>query len=80
MNRSTIDVQNLRHAPLLMREFGSSSRRVIENARVKGLKLARKFSLAYPSGPEPRGNAEAFRRFILSHSSSSDPGRLNTSS
>jgi DNA-binding transcriptional LysR family regulator len=36
-------------------------------ARVKGLKLARKFSLAYPSGPEPRGNADAFRRFILSH-------------
>ena len=122
----TIGVQDLFQAPLLMREFGSGSRRVIENAlakaglkkkdlrtvmeldstegqvsaveaglgvtfvsqwsvrhqlalhtlgiaRVKGLKLARKFALAYPSGPEPRGNAEAFRRFILGHSQATRP-------
>jgi DNA-binding transcriptional LysR family regulator len=36
-------------------------------ARVKGIKLSRKFSFAYPSGPEPRGNAGAFRSFVLSH-------------
>jgi DNA-binding transcriptional LysR family regulator len=116
-----IDADDLRQAPLLMREFGSGSRRVVENAlakagikkkdlrtvieldstegllsaveaglgvtfvsrwavrhqlalrslgvaQVKGLKLSRKFSLAYQSGPEPRGNVEAFRRFILSNS------------
>ena len=116
-----IDAQELRQAPLLMREFGSGSRRVVENAlakvglkkkdlktvmeldstegllsaveaglgvtfvsrwavrnqlalctlgiaQVKGLKLSRKFSLAYPVGPEPRGNAGAFRSFILNHS------------
>lgn len=116
-----IDAQDLRQAPMLMREFGSGSRRVVENAlakaglkkkdlrtvmeldsteglvsaveaglgvtfvshwtvrhqlalrslgiaRVKGLKLSRKFSIAYPTGPEPRGNAGAFRSFILSRS------------
>lgn len=116
-----IDAQDLRQAPMLMREFGSGSRRVVENAlmkvglkkkdlrtvmeldsteglvsaveaglgftfvshwsvrhqillhslgiaRVKGLKLSRMFSIAYPAGPEPRGNAGAFRSFILSHS------------
>jgi DNA-binding transcriptional LysR family regulator len=113
-----IDAQELRQAPLLMREFGSGSRRVVENAlakigvkkkdvrtvmeldstegllsaveaglgatfvsrwavrnqlalhtlgiaQVKGLKLSRKFSFAYPAGPEPRGNAGAFRSFVL---------------
>lgn len=116
-----IDANDLKQAPLLMREFGSGSRRVIENAlakaglqkkdlrtvmeldstegllsaveaglgatfvsrwavrnqlalhtlgiaQVKGLKLSRKFSFAYRSGPELRGNPGAFRRFILSHS------------
>ncbi len=116
-----IDAQDLRQAPMLMREFGSGSRRVVENAlakaglkkkdlrtvmeldsteglvsaveaglgitfvshwtvrhqlalgslgitRVRGLKLSRKFSIAYSAGPEPRGNAGAFRSFILSHS------------
>jgi LysR family transcriptional regulator, transcriptional activator of the cysJI operon len=115
-----IDAEDLIQAPLLMREFGSGSRRVVENAlakiglrkkdlrtvmeldstegllsaveaglgatfvsrwavrnqlalhtlgiaHVKGLKLSRKFSFAYPSGPEPRGNAGAFRCFVLSH-------------
>ena len=114
-----IDAEDLRQAPLLMREFGSGSRRVVERAltkiglrkkdlrtvmeldstegllsaveaglgatfvsrwtvrnqlalhtlgiaQVKGLKLSRKFSFAYPSGPEPRGNTGAFRLFILS--------------
>jgi hypothetical protein len=37
-------------------------------ARVKGLRPSRTFSLAYPAGPEPAGNAGAFRRFILAHS------------
>ncbi len=128
----TIHIQSLCQAPLLMREFGSGSRRVIESAlaraglrkkdlrtvmeldstegqlsaveaglgvtfvsqwsvrhqlalrtlgiaRVKGLKLTRKFSLAYPSGPLPSGNAEAFRSFILAHSRSSQPSQASTS-
>jgi DNA-binding transcriptional LysR family regulator len=115
-----IGAEDLRQAPLLMREFGSGSRRVVENAlakiglrkkdlrtvmeldstegllsaveaglgatfvsrwavrnqlslhtlgiaHVKDLRLSRKFSFAYPSGPEPRGNAGAFRGFVLSH-------------
>lgn len=116
-----IGIDALKSAPLLMREFGSGSRRVVEAAlakaglkkkdlqitmeldstegllsaveaglgvtfvsqwtvrnqlslgtlqiaRVKGLKLSRKFSLAYPVGPMPGGNAGAFRRSILDHS------------
>jgi DNA-binding transcriptional LysR family regulator len=121
-----IDAQDLRQAPLLMREFGSGSRRVVENAltkvglkkkdlktvmeldstegllsaveaglgvsfvsrwavrnqltlgtlgvaQVKGLKLSRKFSLAYRAGPEPRGNAGLFRQFILTHLLRTEP-------
>jgi len=113
-----IDVSILKDAPLLMREFGSGSRRVVENAltragikkkeittrmeldstegllsaveaglgvtfvsrwtvrnqlalgtlklaRVRGLKLSRMFSIVYPTGPEPTGNAAAFRQFLL---------------
>ena len=116
-----VSIEALREAPLLMREFGSGSRRVVEGAlakagirkkdlktameldstegllsvveaglgvtfvsrwavrnqlalgtlrlaRVKGLGLSRMFSLAYPAGPEPVGNAGAFRRFILTRS------------
>jgi hypothetical protein len=37
-------------------------------ARIKGVRLPRMFSLAYPAGPEPTGNAAAFRRFTLSNS------------
>jgi len=108
-----VSIEALREAPLLMREFGSGSRRVVEGAlakagikkkdlktameldstegllsaveaglgvtfvsrwavrnqlalgtlrlaRVKGLGLSRMFSLAYPAGPEPVGNAEHF--------------------
>lgn len=113
-----INVSLLKDAPLLMREFGSGSRRVVENAltragvkkkeintrmeldstegllsaveaglgvafvsrwtvrnqislgtlklaRVQGLKLSRMFSIVYPAGPEPSGNAGVFRRFLL---------------
>lgn len=113
-----IEVSALHDQPLLMREFGSGSRRVVEQAlsaaglklkdlhirmeldstegllsaveaglgitfvsrwavrnqftlgtlklaRVRGLKLARRFSLAYPAGPEPAGNLGAFRSFLL---------------
>jgi DNA-binding transcriptional LysR family regulator len=116
-----IDAEALKHAPLLMREFGSGSRRVVENAMakagikkkdltvtmeldstegllsaveaglgvtfvsrwavrnqlalgtlalasVKDLRLSRKFSTAYSSGPEPAGNAGVFRRFLLTRS------------
>ena len=116
-----VDLTALKDAPLLMREFGSGSRRVVENAlvqaglgrkdiktrmeldstegllsaveaglgvtfvsrwavrnqlslgtlrlaRVRGLKLSRMFSIAWPSGPEPTGNANAFRSFLLARS------------
>jgi DNA-binding transcriptional LysR family regulator len=108
----------LAEAPLLMRELGSGSRRVVEHAfekaglrlkglritmtldttegllsaveaglgvtfvsawgirnqlalgtlkvvPVEGLRVERMFSLAYPTGPEPTGNAGAFRQFVL---------------
>jgi LysR family transcriptional regulator, transcriptional activator of the cysJI operon len=116
-----IDITLLKEAPLLMREFGSGSRRVVEHAlqetglkkkdlkirmeldstegllsaveaglgvtfvsrwavrnqltlgtlklaRVRGLKLSRMLSIAYPTGPAPSGNAGAFRAFLLTHS------------
>ncbi len=116
-----VDVEALQQQPLLMREFGSGSRRVIEKAivaaglrkkdlriqmeldstegllsaveaglgvtfvsrwavrnqlslgtlkiaRVRGLKLSRQFSIAYPAGPAPTGNLGAFHRFLLSTS------------
>jgi DNA-binding transcriptional LysR family regulator len=116
-----VNVSDLANEPLLMREFGSGSRRVVEQAlaavglkgkdlkvsmeldstegllsaveaglgatfvsrwavrnqlslgtmklaRVKGLKLSRKFSMAYAAGPEPTGNVGAFRTFLLSRS------------
>jgi LysR family transcriptional regulator, transcriptional activator of the cysJI operon len=116
-----VDIEALKQQPLLMREFGSGSRRVIEKAivtaglrkkdlriqmeldstegllsaveaglgvtfvsrwavrnqrslatlkiaRVRGLKLSRQFSIAYPAGPAPTGNVGAFHRFLLSTS------------
>lgn len=36
-------------------------------ARVEGLKLARRFSIAYLAGPEPGGTVGAFRRMLLTH-------------
>jgi DNA-binding transcriptional LysR family regulator len=122
-----IAVGALREEPMLVRELGSGSRRVIEQAwhaaglkprdlhirmeldstegllsaveaglgvtfvsrwavrnqlalgtlqlaRVRGLKLARRFSIAYASGPEPGGNIGAFRSFLLSQSRELAPG------
>jgi DNA-binding transcriptional LysR family regulator len=116
-----VDIEALKQQPLLMREFGSGSRRVVEKgivsaglrkkdlrvqmefdstetllsaveaglgvtfvsrwavrnqlslgtlkiARVRGLKLSRQFSIAYPAGPVPTGNLGAFHRFLLSTS------------
>jgi DNA-binding transcriptional LysR family regulator len=116
-----VDIEALKQQPLLMREFGSGSRRVVEKAivaaglrkkdlriqmeldstegllsaveaglgvtfasrwavrnqlslgtlkiaRVRGLKLARQFSIAYPAGPAPTGNVGAFHRFLLATS------------
>ena len=116
-----VDIEALKQQPLLMREFGSGSRRVVEKAivaarlkkkdlriqmeldstegllsaveaglgvtfvsrwtvrnqlslgtlkiaRVRGLKLSRQFSIAYPAGPAPAGNVGAFYRFLLSTS------------
>lgn len=116
-----VDVKALKEQPLLMREFGSGSRRVVEKAivaaglqkkdlkiqmeldstegllsaveaglgvtfvsrwavrnqltlgtlkiaHIRGLKLSREFSIAYPAGPSPTGNVGAFHRFLLSNS------------
>ena len=116
-----VDIEALKQQALLMREFGSGSRRVVEKAlvaaglqkkdlriqmeldstegllsaveaglgvtfvsrwavrnqlslrtlkiaRVRGLKLSRQFSIAYPAGPAPTGNVGAFHRFLLSTS------------
>jgi LysR family transcriptional regulator, transcriptional activator of the cysJI operon len=125
-----VDLDALKGAPLLMREFGSGSRRVVEKAlaragfnkkdlktsmeldstegllsaveaglgvtfvsrwavrnqlllgtlklaRVRGLTLSRMFSIAYPAGPEPSGNASAFRSFLLAKSSELTPVTAN---
>lgn len=114
-----ITLEELKREPLLMREYGSGSRRVIEQAlisaglkpkdltisieldstegllsaveaglgvtfvsrwavrnqlslgtlklaRVRGLKLSRRFSMAYAAGPEPIGSVGAFRNFLQS--------------
>ena len=113
-----VDAEALRGQPLLVREFGSGSRRVVEKAlvdaglkvkdlsvsmeldstegllngveaglgvtfvsrwavrnqlalgtvklaRVRGLKLSRRFSLAYAAGPEPTGPLGSFRSLLL---------------
>ncbi len=36
-------------------------------ARIRGLKLSRQFSMAYPAGPEPTGSVGAFRAVLLTH-------------
>jgi len=122
-----VGIEDLKTAPLLTREFGSGSRRVVEAAlaklglkkkeirttmeldstegllsaveaglgvafvsrwavrnhialgtlklsRVRGLRLSRMFSLAYPAGPPPTGNAGAFRSFLLARSLEMRPG------
>ncbi len=123
-----ISAESLKTEPLLVREFGSGSRRIVEQAltnvglkardlsismeldstegllnaveaglgvtfvsrwavrnqlalgtlklaRVKGLKLARRFSMAYAAGPEPGGNVGAFRGFLLSRAMEIAPRR-----
>ena len=44
-------------------------------ARVKGLKLPRRFSMAYPAGPKPGGSVGAFCDFILRHATDISPKR-----
>lgn len=121
-----VGLEDLKTQPLLMREFGSGSRRVVEQAlaaaglkikdltismeldsteallnaieaglgvtfvsrwavrnqlalgtlklaRVQNLKLSRRFSMAYPAGPEPMGNVGAFRSYLLSKASDIAP-------
>lgn len=125
-----LKVEDLKSEPLLMREFGSGSRRVIEQslskagvktkdltismeldstegllsaveaglgvtfvsrwaarnqlslgllkvARVRGLKLSRRFSMAYPTGPEPTGVIGSFRRFLLSQAMEMVPKKVS---
>ena len=115
-----VDVNAFKAAPMLIREFGSGTRRIVERAlgkagidakdlnirmeldstegllsgveaglgvafvsrwavrnqlalgtlklaRVQGVNLSRMFSIAYTLGPEPTGNAGAFRIFLLAH-------------
>ena len=126
-----VSVDDLKTEPLLMREFGSGSRRVIEQAlskagikikdltismeldstegllsaveaglgitfvsrwavrnqlslgtlkvaRVQDLKLSRKFSMAYPAGPEPGGVLGTFRGFLLSQAMEMAPKRVSS--
>ncbi len=121
-----ISLETLAAGPLLMREQGSGSRRVVEEAleaagvplkglkvrmtldstegllsaveaglgmafvsrwavrnqltlgtlkivRVKGLRMPRMFSIAYPAGPAPTGNAGAFHRFVLAQANEWTP-------
>ena len=123
-----ITAVDLKAQPLLVREYGSGSRRIVEQAlgivgikpkdltismeldstegllsaveaglgvtfvsrwavrnqlalgtlklaRVKDLKLARRFSMAYAAGPDPGGNVGAFRSFLLSHAMDIAPRR-----
>jgi DNA-binding transcriptional LysR family regulator len=44
-------------------------------ARLPGLKLARRFSIAYPSGPEPTGVVGSFREFLLMRAHEMTPKR-----
>lgn len=52
-------------------------------ARVRGLKLSSMFSIVYPAGPEPTGNAGVFRMFLLAKGMDLTPrttGKLTTRS
>lgn len=124
-----ITAADLSAQPLLVREYGSGSRRIIEQAlgtvgikskelnismeldsaegllsaveaglgvtfvsrwavrnqlalgtlklaRVKDLKLARRFSMASAAGPEPGGTVGAFRNFLLSRAMDIAPRRI----
>lgn len=50
----------------------------VELARVHGLKLSRRFSMAYPAGPELFGTVGAFRGFLQSRSLDMVPTRSRT--
>ena len=126
-------MEDLKSEPLLVREFGSGSRRVVEQAladaglktkdltismeldsteglltaveaglgmtfvsrwairnqlalgtlkiaRVHGLKLSRRFSMAYPAGPEPTGIIGTFRTFLITQAMEMAPKRVARSS
>ena len=45
-------------------------------ARVRGLKLSRRLSMAYPAGPEPTGIVGIFRTFLLSQAMEMAPKRI----
>ncbi|WP_158792830.1 LysR substrate-binding domain-containing protein [Granulicella sp. L60] len=128
-----IALEDLKSEPLLMREFGSGSRRVVEQAlavaglrtkslrvimeldstegllnaveaglgvtfvsrwavrnqlflgtlklaRIRDLKLSRRFSMAYPAGPLPTGSVGAFRSFLLSEANDIAPKRMKEDS
>ncbi len=47
-------------------------------ARVRGLKLSRQFSMAYPAGPEPTGSVGAFRAVLLTHAQDLAPRTRGT--
>lgn len=123
-----ITIEELRKQPLLVREFGSGSRRIVEQAllgvglkmrdlnirmeldstegllngveaglgitfvsrwavrnqlslgtlklaQVDGLKLSRKFTLAYRVGPEPSGNVGNFVTFLRGYAAAAPPKR-----
>ena len=123
-----ISLDDLKGQPLLTREYGSGSRRVIEHAfataglklkdlrvsmeldstegllnaveaglgvtivsrwavrnqlslgtvklaRIQGLKLSRRFAMAYPAGPEPVGSVGAFRNFLMRQANDIAPRR-----
>lgn len=125
-----VSIEDLKSQPLLVREFGSGSRRVVEKAlsavglktkdltvcieldstegllnaveaglgvtfvsrwavrnqlslgtvklaRVQDLKLARRFSMAYPAGPEPTGSVGAFRNFLRTKALDIAPRRVS---
>ena len=44
-------------------------------ARIEGLAFSRKFSMAYPVGPEPSGAVGAFRQYLLSQANVLAPAR-----
>lgn len=124
-----ISLDDLKGQPLLTREYGSGSRRVIEHAfataglklkdlrismeldstegllnaveaglgvtivsrwavrnqlslgtvklaRIQGVKLSRRFAMAYPAGPEPVGSVGAFRHFLMRQANDIAPRRM----
>lgn len=126
-----VNLLALKESPLLIREFGSGSRRIVEQAlkksgvdlkdinvrmeldstegllcgveaglgvafvsrwavrnqlalgtlklaKMRGINLSRMFSIAYPIGPEPVGNAGAFRAFLIARATDFMSGARRT--